>query len=66
MIKISYDKEGDIMELRFSNKAIKDSDYIENTGLVLDYDKNNNIVAVELTSFSKRVSKDVTDEAIAI
>jgi len=66
MIKISYDKEGDILEIKFSEQAIKDSEYIEKSGFVVDYDGNNNIVAVELTSFSKRVSKEEVANAIAV
>ncbi len=66
MIKISYDKEGDILEIRFSEKAIKNSEYIEETGVVIDYDEDNNIAAVELTSFSKRVSKEEVIDAIAL
>lgn len=54
------------MELRFSEKPVDESEYIDKSGLVVDYDKNNNIVAVEIISFSKRVSKEVVDEAIAI
>ena len=66
MIKISYDKEGDILEIRFSEKDIQDSEYIEESGFVVDYDKNNSIVAVEIISYSKRVSKEELAEAIAI
>ena len=66
MIKISYDKEGDVLEIKFSENPIIDSEYIEESGLVLDYDKSNNIVAVEIMSFSKKVSKDKLLEAISI
>lgn len=66
MIKISYDKDGDLLEIRFSENEIVDSEYIEKSGFVIDYDKNNNIVAVEIVSFSKRVSKDELVEAIAV
>ncbi len=66
MIKISYDKEGDVLEIKFSENPIIDSEYIDESGLVLDYDKSNNIVAVEITSFSKKVSKDKLLEAISI
>lgn len=66
MIKISYDKEGDVLEIRFSDRAIKDSEYTEKSGLVVDYDKNNNIVAVEITAFSRRVSREELTEALAI
>lgn len=66
MIKITYDKEGDLLEIKFSEKDIKDSEYVKETGLILDYDNNDNIVAVEITSFSKRVGKDIAEESIAI
>ncbi|MGR3311597.1 MAG: DUF2283 domain-containing protein [Candidatus Brocadiales bacterium] len=66
MIKISYDKEGDVLEIRFSESNIDDSEYIKESGLVLDYDKDKNIVAVEIISFSKRVSRDEAIEALTI
>ena len=66
MIQINYDKEGDLLEIRFSASAIKDSEYVKDSGLVLDYDKNGNIVAVEIIAFSKRVSKEELVEAIAV
>ncbi len=66
MIKISYDKEGDVLEIRFADKKIKESEYVDKSGLVLDYDGSGNIVAVEIISFSKKVSKDETAEAIAM
>ena len=66
MIKISYDKEGDILEIRFSEKDISNSEYIEENGIVIDYDKNNNVVAIEIISFSKRVSKEEVAETVAL
>ncbi len=66
MIKISYDKEGDILEIRFSEKDISNSEYIEETGIVIDYDENNNVVALEIISFSKRVSKEEVAETVAL
>ena len=66
MIKISYDKEGDVLEIRFSEKKIDDSEYVKESGLVLDYDKDNNIVAVEIISFSQRVGKEELAETLAI
>jgi uncharacterized protein YuzE len=66
VIQISFDKDGDILEIRFSEDTINDSEYIEESGLILDYDKDDNIVAVEIISFSKRGGRDVVEEAIAI
>ena len=66
MIKISYDKDGDVLEIRFSENAIQDSEYMEESGLVVDYDKNDNIVALEIVSFSKRVGKEEFIEAASL
>jgi hypothetical protein len=37
MIRISYDDQGDILEIKFSDEAIKDSEYMEESGLVVNY-----------------------------
>jgi len=66
MIKIAYDKEGDLLEIRFTENKVKSSEYIETTGLVVDLDEAENIVAVEITSFSKRVGKNTFAEAVAL
>jgi uncharacterized protein YuzE len=66
MLKLNYDKEGDILEIKFSENPIKDSEYIEESGLVVDYDKDDKIVAIEVISFSKKVHKEDSIEAMAI
>jgi uncharacterized protein YuzE len=66
MIKIAYDKEGDLLEIRFTENKVKSSEHIETTGLVVDFDEAENIVAVEITSFSKRVGKSAFAEAAAL
>jgi uncharacterized protein YuzE len=65
MIRINYDKIGDVLEIRFSDEKIIESEYLEESGIVLDYDSNQNIVAIEIISFSKRVSKNELVEALA-
>lgn len=66
MIKISYDSEGDILEIRFSEDTISDSEYIEESGLVVDYNQHGNIVGLEIISFSKKVGKNEELAAMAI
>ncbi len=66
MIRLSYDKEGDVLEIRFSESPVSESEYAEQAGLVMDYDTNKNIVAVEIISFSKRVGKEQVEELAAI
>ena len=72
MISFKYDKEGDLLEIRFSESKVAESEYLEDVGVVLDYDESNRIVAIEILSFSKRNSKgDLSEkddllEAVAI
>jgi len=72
MISFKYDKEGDLLEIRFSESKVAESEYLEDVGVVLDYDESNRIVAIEILSFSKRKSmgnlseKDDLLEAVAI
>ncbi|MCF6185823.1 MAG: DUF2283 domain-containing protein [Melioribacteraceae bacterium] len=66
MINISYDKETDILDIKFSNEKIIDSELNQDTGLIVDYDENNKIVGIEILSFSKKTSKNSEIEALAI
>ena len=72
MISFKYDKEGDLLEIRFSESKIVESEYLEEAGIVIDYDEGGRIVAIEILSFSKRKSrgkfweKDDLLETIAI
>ena len=51
-MKIKYDKETDIMYIRFSDSEIEES-FEEKPGVIIDYDKNGNVVAIELLNASK-------------
>ncbi|MBF0564910.1 MAG: DUF2283 domain-containing protein [Nitrospirae bacterium] len=66
MIKIEYDKDVDILEIMFSESSVHNSECVGETGMVVDYDKDNNIVAVEITSFTKRVSRNEIAETVLI
>ena len=66
MIKFEYDQDGDILEIKFSENEISDSEYIEESGIVMDYDENRNLVGLEIISFSKRVKENIPKEMIAI
>ena len=53
-MKIKYDKESDVIYIRFSDAAISDSD--ENKpGIIFDYDESGNIVAIEVIGASKKM-----------
>ncbi|MBF0338745.1 MAG: DUF2283 domain-containing protein [Nitrospirae bacterium] len=64
MLKISYDKEGDVLEIRFSDALVEGTEYIDESGLVVDFDGDNNIVAFEIISFSKRADKAELSEVL--
>lgn len=55
-MNIKFDKETDIIYLRFSDAEIAVSDE-EKPGIIIDYDKNGNIVGIELLEASKKVNK---------
>ena len=53
-MKIMYDAEVDILRILFSNAPIEESDE-EKPGMILDYDKDGNIVGLEVLNASKRI-----------
>lgn len=64
MIKIKYDREGDILEIKFTEERIEESEYIKESGIVIDYDKGNKIVGIEILSFSKRTHQEKIAEIV--
>jgi uncharacterized protein YuzE len=53
-MKITYDAEVDILRILFSNTPIEQSDE-EKPGVILDYDKDGNIVGMEILDASTRI-----------
>jgi uncharacterized protein YuzE len=53
-MKITYDPEVDVLRILFSNTPIEESDG-DKPGMVLDYDKDGNIVGLEILDASKRM-----------
>lgn len=52
-MKIKYDQEVDILLIAFSDSTIYESDETK-PGIILDYDKEGNIVKIEVLDASKR------------
>ena len=52
-MKVTYDVETDILRVIFSSSAIQESDE-DKPGVILDYDKDGNIVGLEILDASKR------------
>lgn len=53
-MKIMYDPEVDVLRVEFSHTPIEESDE-EKPGMIIDYDKDGNIVGLEILDASKRV-----------
>jgi uncharacterized protein YuzE len=53
-MKVKYDQEVDVLRIRFSSAPVEESDE-EKPGIILDYDRNGNIVAIEILSASRRM-----------
>ena len=51
-MKMTYDDKSDVLYIKFSNKAIKDSQEVEQN-VVIDYDNENNVVGMEILYFIK-------------
>lgn len=54
-MKVTYDAEVDILRILLSDAPIEESDE-DKPGVILDYDKDGNIVGLEILDASKRVS----------
>jgi uncharacterized protein YuzE len=53
-MKIKYDRETDVIYIKFSDKLISESD--ENKpGIIFDYDNSGKIVAIEVIGASKKM-----------
>ena len=53
-MKVTYDADVDILRILFSNTPIEESDE-DKPGVILDYDKDGNIVGMEILDASTRI-----------
>jgi uncharacterized protein YuzE len=53
-VKVTYDPEVDVLRIVFSSASIEESDE-DKPGMIFDYDKEGNIVGLEILDASKRV-----------
>lgn len=60
-MKISYDPVLDILRLIFSDTPVEESDE-DKPGTIIDYDKDGNVVGIEILDASKRVDNPCSVE----
>ncbi len=53
-MKVTYDPEVDALRILFRNVPIEESDE-DKPGVILDYDKDGNVVGLEVLNASKRI-----------
>jgi uncharacterized protein YuzE len=53
-MKVTYDPEVDVLRILFRNAPIEESDE-DKPGVILDYDKDGNVVEVEVLNASQRI-----------
>lgn len=53
-MKVKYDQEVDVLTIEFSNATVQESDS-DKPGIILDYDKDGNVVGLEILNASKRI-----------
>lgn len=60
-MRVTYDAEVDILRIVFSSAPVEESDE-EKPGLIFDYDKDGNIVGLEILDASKRTENPLAVE----
>ncbi len=60
-MKVKYDQEVDVLTIQLSNAPVEESDQ-DKPGVILDYDKNGNLVGLEILNASKRMENPRTFE----
>jgi len=53
-MQIKYDKNTDILTIRFTDKKPVDSEHFVEQGIVVDYDEKDNIIGLEIFDWSEK------------
>ena len=60
-MKVKYDQEVDVLTIQLNNAPVEESDQ-DKPGVILDYDKDGNIVGLEILNASKQMENPRTLE----
>ncbi len=55
-----YDKKNDIMFIKFQTQDVKHSRELDNVNIVLDFDKKDNVIGIQIFDFMKVIK--ISDE----
>ena len=53
-MRVKYSPDVDILIIELSDRTSVESEYLEDEGIVVDYDENNEIIGLEIFDWSKR------------
>ncbi len=60
-MKVRYDPEVDVLRITLSDAPVEESDE-DKPGIILDYDKDGNVVGLEILDASKRIGDPMSVE----
>jgi len=60
-MKVQYDREVDVLSIVLSEAPVEESDE-DKPGVILDYDKDGNVVGLEILNASKRMGNPMSVE----
>ncbi len=60
-MKVKYDPEVDVLTILLSDAMVEESDE-DKPGVILDYDKDGNVVSLEILDASKRMGNPMSVE----
>jgi uncharacterized protein YuzE len=60
-MKVTYDPEVDVLRILLSDAPVEESDE-DKPGVILDYDKDGNVVGLEILDASKRMGDPLSVE----
>jgi uncharacterized protein YuzE len=58
-MQVSYDPESDVLFIKLKDHPPVESEHLEED-VIVDFDENNNIVAIEILYFKERTDKGFT------
>jgi len=64
-MKVTYDPEVDVLRILFSNAPIEESDE-DKPGVIIDYDKDGNVVGMEILDASKRMDNPLAVDYVVM